>query len=745
MSSNRSPDAALPGLPDRAKLEKALGDRLGRFLHFDSLDVYYPALPLSAPEYLPDEDRLLFPLPNEARAAIRLDGFKPGNGRFAAEEIGALIDLCLEIAQLERRLEHDDETGLLKESAFLQLLAQKISTGPATQCLGLVIMHLKNAPSIRKELGETEFLSLWKSFANAMREHLAPDSYPSRIGLLEGRYEFGILLNATGRGQCQKLACSIISAIEQHKLPVSLSGIRLSPHLLGGHAIYPQDIAWREAKLAPFELALLLRNRARLAAEAAGFAGLGSALAWAWLPARAGRIVEKISQNQVRINLGSLASIRPGQRFNVLEPGESFESSSGKAQLIVCNVGETDSVAEIFHLDRADMPPREGDRLFSYDSGHSHASLPGQSEFLADFEKLRESSRAFTLSITEFQASNNGAKTSELIGPFIRHLLAAKSREICIGRYGRNSLIFFHPDSAPQASRDYFNALHINARDMGLTAATGIFGWPFLNFAKRDSEGCALKALSYAVLLPEPHIGTLDSIALTISADKRYSLGDELGAMKEYELALLLKPDEPLALNSLGVCMASLNRFEQAKELFSKALAAGPAADLRAKILYNIGNIFQKEREPRNALKFMRECIRADKKHIFAWIKYGNIFREAGRHKAARAAYRYATRLARDDRRIMNIIQRQLARLECESSKTEEARAILHDTLLRNPADHASMILLGETYLADDPGTAELLARKSIKLGGNGWSLLAKALACMGRDKEAKEAAARAI
>lgn len=723
------------------QMEAALDSLLRRYFRFASLVIYFPSLPLLQPEYLAEEEVLLAPLQDSA--ALRLAGFDPGTRPIDPQNIASIIDLCCEILSLRRQMERDSETDLLAEGPLLEAIAQGISSHARnTACMGMLMLRWNNAADILKEIGKEKFDQIWKEAASIFSAASPPSSNAGRFGQLEGYNEFALILRATGRKQCQELAGLIIDALRQLKLESPLTGKKLYLNFSAGHVLYPQDLSGNELRLPPFQRVIILKERARLAARTAGAAGSTGTLAWAWLKRTYGRILSRINQNLVLVSLGKNADIQKGQRYHVADSDSLSAEKSFKAQLIIRNVSETESIAEIYHVDRADSLPAPGDRLILAD--FESQTFSGQAEFLAAFERERKHYSSYTLAITRYWP--NGEQEGDaraLLEQFSSNLANKENTKGLIGRYAYDSLIFFRPNDNSASCQKYFRDLYDLAQKSGLDSATGIFTWPMLNFVKSESELCALKALAYGQLLPPPHIGLLDALALTISADKSYSLGDELRAMKEYELALLLKPDEPATLNSLGVCMASLNRYDRAKDLFEKALAYSPSADLEAKILYNIGNVLQKENDSGSAMRYIRRCVRTDPTHIFAWIKYGSIFAQAGRIRAARAIFHHAERLAQNMPDISNTVRRMLARLESGQSKKEIARTLLHDALLRNPSDTASLLLLAETYMEEDPNMAEFLARKSIRLGGDGWHILANALACLGRDREAKEARAR--
>ena len=81
--------------------------------------------------------------------------------------------------------------------------------------------------------------------------------------------------------------------------------------------------------------------------------------------------------------------------------------------------------------------------------------------------------------------------------------------------------------------------------------------------------------------------------------------------------------------------------------------------------------------------------------------------------------------------------------------KGSEARELLHEALVRNPQDAASMLMLANIYLDsnEDPAMAELLARKSAGLHDRpeAWQALARALRKLGREEEARVAEAKAV
>ncbi len=317
------------------------------------------------------------------------------------------------------------------------------------------------------------------------------------------------------------------------------------------------------------------------------------------------------------------------------------------------------------------------------------------------------------------------------------------------GRYGSNSLIFFHPDVEAQALVSLYEGVCGELSSRGISASVGLAGYPFLQFRRGEMPDCALKALEYALLLPAPKVGVCNSLALNISADRRYSLGDVFGAVEEYKLALLADEANAMAWNSLGVCMAALGRQHEARRHFTEALRHGPDNALAEQIYYNLGTVCQGLGEKRAAARYYRQCVKVSPEHLFAHIRLGQLCEQGGRRAEARRFYELAAALEDARPGAPSLARRHLARVAVRQRKGGEARELLHEALVRNPQDAASMLLLANIYLDsnEDPAMAELLARKSAGLHDKpeAWETLARALRKLGREEEARVAEAKAV
>lgn len=721
------------------------------FLSFRGHSLYFTAIPLAQAELLAEERRLLIPVlwENKFAAALRLDAVLPEEARKLLSILPPLVSLCLRELALAKASALDNSTCLASENALIDALSARIACQPDNpqgkiDCIGLIVIEWPDAEKTGKRAGYKLVEEHWREMAEELAANLPADAMAANSGINEWLREFTILLPAYGRSTCHALARKLIARISRPPIIDPFSKGSIPVLLQAGHIIFPHDLQGADLRRPARQQALALRDRARLAAKAASHAsGKAPVMAFAWLLQRGGVILECLPHNRLRISLGRASYALPGMRFQIFTPGGGH--GPGKGEIIIRKTGLKDSIAEIYHQEMAASRPMPGDSLALIRPGKTGngSGFPALLELADFFEKYRElckKNSLFSLSISAFLPAPPQSTPVERLTKFQASLenaiKAANIPEpITCGRYSHDGIIIFWPAiGGEQAARILAN-VHAPAKEAGYDLASGIFSYPFLNFSKQDGEACCQKALEYAMLLPAPHIGCLDYLALTISGDKRLSQGDELGAIEDYRLALLLKPDHAIALNSLGVCMAAMNRHAEALELLGKALQTADK-ELQAQIYYNFGNIFQKDNNLPQALANYKKCVKSSPNHAFAWLRMGQIHARNNRTALARAIYRHAEKLAGDQTEIVNIARRQLARLEAAANRAESAREILHDTLLLNPSDTDSLLLLAKTYLGDDPATAETLARKCLRLGVDAYDILAGALKAQGREAE---------
>jgi len=902
---------------DLMEMEGQLCRQLSAFLSFSGHALYFPreSTP-EEPRLLTRERRLLLPLHwgGHQLGMVMLHGVRVREVRPLLQVLPALASLCLENLARAKAVRTDAVTGLVtEESLFARMEGEAervrahleepsapegLAAPMYRMCMGIVLLRLSNGPDMIRRYGYAFGENVMCQLAAACRGVLPSDVLAARVGT----HEMALLLSASGRGACHKLACAVLARMQALRPVPPLTKQGVAPRLCAGHALYPQDMQGAEMRLGMYEQARLLMARARLAADVAGQTAAGAAgnrfcegrvMPFARILQEGGLVLEALPVGRLRISLGRQAKAREGMRFAVwsAEPGQKARH---KGEIVLLRVGDRDSIAEILHLVDTTFLPAPGDSLAllgqspvlspdldghdpvlhfsdvqgmpSVPAGQQHAAVAppaetagharqqgetgsaapegspghaassaqtgssalaaspapaaspvlatGKAAFPAAFpaatsesattghaQAEAESASRMAAAVTGVNVAdsadtvaaaaaadagqaalcghgdflNRFAQESERRGRFVLAILRMEGASSSTaatalhlwekllrgaaphdagaapfaGLYGSNSLIFFHPGSEPQNVVPLYESLCSALKDAGVDAAAGLAAFPFLQYRKAEMPDCALRALEYALLLPHPRVGQCNSLALNISADRRYSLGDVFGALEEYKLALLADETNVMAWNSLGVCMAALGRRHEARRHFLEALRHKPDESTATQINYNLGNVCQSLGERRAAARYYRQCVKTAPDHLFAHIRLGQLCEQSGRRAEARRYYELAATIEDAAPGRPGVARRHLARVAARQRKGGEARELLHEALLRNPQDAASMLLLANIYLDgnEDPAMAELLARKSAGLHDRpeAWQTLARALRALDREDEARLAEARAV
>ena len=807
---------------DLMDMEGLLCSGLAAFFTFNGHALYFPTQnPPDAPQFLPRERRLLLPLVwrEELLGVLMLHGVRAREVRPLLPALPSVVALCLENLARSRAARTDAVTGLATEDALYARMEDEAARvrahldDPAQPdgrpaplhrlCMGLVVLRLRNGEEMARQIGFAFSEKFLRHMAEACRAGLPSDVLAARVG----RYEFALLLSASGRGACHKLARAVLGRMEAVSLPGPLTRQPVRPLLCAGHALYPQDMQGPELVLPMFEQARQLMARARLAADVAaqgqsgaGLGGESRIMPFARILQDGGVVLENLPLGRLRISLGRQTKAREGLRFAVWSGG-ARDAACYKGEIVLLHVRELDAVAEILHLEDAAVIPEPGDSLALLDglpvlspsdmenalegipdvpglgseektpgseprteqaamapaqsaAPEKNASadapsraatereeqgaqgdLHGHGDFLKRFAREREQCARFALVIARLAPSGARAGSEPERGmrkalELWRALLApvrataaedAGRAEPFGGRYGSNSLIFFHPGRAAEDLLPVYAQLCEGLKKHGLATAAGLAGYPFLQFRKAEMQDCALKALEYALLLPEPRAGLCNSLALNISADRRYSLGDVFGAVEEYKLALLADEGNAMAWNSLGVCMAALGRQHEARRHFLEALKHSPDETRAAQICYNLGTVCQTLGERRAAARYYRQCVKIAPDHLFAHIRLGQLCEQGGRRGEARRFYERAAAIEDARPGTPSPARRHLARVAARQKRGGEARELLHEALLRNPNDAAAMLLLAKIYLPAPCARWAVRMRPAWPMRGRCW------------------------
>lgn len=783
---------------DLLDLEQRLCDSLHKVLHFESHALYFPLqIKQKTPEWLPEEEKLLLPLWRDGEL---LGVFMARKPVLVPEILPALEDiasLCLDNLELDKISRTDPRTGLATDEYLRQRLIQEAdlireafrqdTETERTSSMGLIAVRFSGMRQIERELGYAFAKNLLQKLADVFAATL-PDQ---ALGARPGDYTFAALLPEAAHSQCFHLGEALTQAMNQVRLVDPLTGRRVGVQISAGFALYPQDmdgIRLRDMS----EHAHILLHKACLAADIAHdrakkLSLLPQVLDYGRILLEGCEIRETLPLSRVLLSLGYQAGVREGQRFSVWSERKDDPSPVCKGEVVVLEVRESESIAEILttedptwsleagdvlklipaKLSNTDIVNKE-DKISASNETDPLTGLLRHSDFLAQFAEIRNDCQQFGLALVHLtmHSAQNGKEnvpqnadahseksqteqTMAKLADFCRKTFADQTQEgfskkLLAGRFGLNSLIFFHPQVQSKDLQTVYTTLCTQATELfGHQVSAGLAVWPFLQFHPADILECVRKALDYALLLPPPHVGLFDSLALNISADKHSCRQDIFTAIEEYKLALLADEKNTLAWNSLGVCMASLGRLTEAQRDFEEAVRCAPQDPSPA---YNLGAICQGLGEKKEATAQFQRCLELDPNHLYARVRLGQLAESIGKFDEAEKWFTSAADLHRESA----LPYRHLARLALRRERPDLAREQVHQALLRNPRDTASLTLMAKLYLdgGEDPQLAESLARQSVALNPdqkNAWLILAHALEIQGHQEDAQKARLHAV
>jgi Tfp pilus assembly protein PilF len=780
MSLNKSlrPDQG-PGLEPRdlISFEHFIKDEIAGFLPFKSYRLFFPErfegselferLAGGETVYLRDESSVLLPLAGAdgLMAVFVARGVRLKAPKSAPRYLSRLASMLVEKLSLHKAAISDAGTGLARKERLMDRLAAEIES--VRECLlpdsgrsmdqeetcysagfGLVTARLHGLEEIAGSHGVELRSGLLKAAAGALRGVCPEHALAAR----SGEAELAVFLPAGSPAACGRLAEEVRAALAGVTVSDPLLEQSVGLEVSAGYATFPRDLDARTSRLSSADQAMGLLHRARIAAEAGARAG--TAFSFEEIKASGGRVSEIMSMNRLGVDLGSRSGAAQGERYLVYPPGSADSSSAPKAEIVLTRVGEDSSRAEIVHLSHPSDPVAENDRLVFLSEAapledsppdtpavDEESGLPAYTGFMRRFVEASAACESFALFLIRLPdrslQEESGVRTAaETVSEALPQAEG--------GRYGRNCLMFFLPGTARRKALNLAAKVHsaLN-RTFGEGPAVGVAVHPCLGFAKGEAPENCRKALEYAELLPEPRVGPLDSLALTISADKLFAEGRLYDAMEEYKLALMADKENTLARNSLGVCLVRAGRPAEAARQFKTAIRHAPA-DVNA--WYNLGRLAMQRERDQEAREAFDKCLELDSGHFFSRIRLGQLAIRAGRLGQAETQLRLAEKLENGN---AGLTKRLLARLAIEKGDREEAKELLHQSLTHDPRDAVSLHLMAELYLEDgeDPQIAEALARQSAAVRpGHAPFLrtLARALEAQGRSDEAARAAARA-
>ncbi|WP_256128261.1 tetratricopeptide repeat-containing diguanylate cyclase [Desulfolutivibrio sulfoxidireducens] len=747
--------------------------------------------------HLPEEGRVLLPLAFEGGllGVFVAKGVRMAAPRTQLAALPAAAALCLEQIRLYKAAVADPVTGLSNLPRLLaamereiDLVQDRILPGSASYfdpnltgvrgCFGLILVDIDYFNWVNERYGFVFAESALDRVGAAISLECPQETLAARIH----DDVFALFLPGATPAGTRETAEAVRMAVKRLRLEYGVTGETIALTASAGFANYPQDVRGGQFVAPVAEQARIMLKKARKALAAAKDLGRDQTMPFGRVLAEGGLVLETLPLDRVTVSLGKSVDAEGGQRFLVWSPryektAEIKKSDDQrligryptmiKGEVALMDVREDMAFAEILHVSDPSWTIDPGDRLLLAPETSApdepcppggEAERPPRKEAISglyghrDFPRFlsaaRENVARFCLALVLLPdaPAEGPSRPGRHVESDIREVTAIVKGLFGPGaeggRFSTTKLAFYLPDREPdQVMGPLSNAL-LQARErLGIEAAAGVAGYPFLAFSKADAMENCRKALHHALLLPTPpRIAVFDSISLTISADRLFALGDIYAAMEEYKQALLADETNVLARNSLGICLAKLGSLAQAKAEFEKVIARDPK---NAMALYNYGCLCRRLGENALARKAFKRCLGQNPGDVFSLLRLGRMAEETRRYADALTYYKRAEAVQN------GVSMRHMARLAIKRKRPEEAREYLHQALVHDPKDAFSLSLMARLYLdgGEDPAIAEVMARQSVALRPDRkefWTILARALSALGKDEEAKAALTRA-
>jgi Flp pilus assembly protein TadD len=199
---------------------------------------------------------------------------------------------------------------------------------------------------------------------------------------------------------------------------------------------------------------------------------------------------------------------------------------------------------------------------------------------------------------------------------------------------------------------------------------------------------------------------------LLARAQKAFSEGDNAEAVDLFDEFVSLVPGQSDALNTLGVALYKLGRYEEAEQRYRESLDINPA---NANALVNLASLLQAS--PEEAESLVRQALKINPKYPGARAILGTMLLSSGHAHQAKVALRKAIKISPKDP-IALLALANIARIE---GRFDEAQSLLDRTLdvsPRSPTAWAALNSMRKMTPADSDwfATAEMIAGSGVTL-----------------------------
>lgn len=179
---------------------------------------------------------------------------------------------------------------------------------------------------------------------------------------------------------------------------------------------------------------------------------------------------------------------------------------------------------------------------------------------------------------------------------------------------------------------------------------------------------------------------------LISTGNEYYRKGELAEAIKCYNQAIQLEPDNPIAWNNKGLILAIAGRYDESLKAHLKAVELDRGY---VDAISNVGMAYAKMSKYDEAMKYYDMAIEKSPKHEIAWNNKGNLLAKMEKHQEAMECYEKALKLNPNYLAAMNNKAVGLNHLK----KYDQAIMILNRILKERPAFAEGWYVKGKSYI----------------------------------------------
>lgn len=257
---------------------------------------------------------------------------------------------------------------------------------------------------------------------------------------------------------------------------------------------------------------------------------------------------------------------------------------------------------------------------------------------------------------------------------------------------------------------------------VGLSYSCGLALYPCMDFKKSEMLANSRKALLHTAFFGPGTFTVFDGVSLNISGDIYYNEGDMVKAAREYQRGLELDPRNVNLLNSYGVTLAQMARYNKAIPCFEEVLAIDHGNFMA---LCNLGFAHLARGRENKALASFEEALSCRDDHFDLLLQLGKLYCRRQRYGDAVDVLLRAEKIGpRDVRDVSHgAVHRYLGEAYYCLGIRKNAMASLQRAIRHNPQDASSLSALGELYSLEEQGSdiACTFCRQAVEIDGRDW------------------------